>query len=89
MTMHKMARLKIDDEVAGEPFAQPEESGWQFGRLFRVEDANGTVWCETSDYGDALRRTRPGDKLFCLYVKTQEQWVEQEIEFFEMESEWR
>jgi hypothetical protein len=48
-----------------------EATGW-----WRVVAPDGSIWCETSDYSEALEVMRPGDKLERHWRRTEEEWRE-------------
>lgn len=52
----------------------PGEPIWEEGRWWRVIDADGELWCETSREFEAREAMRPGDKLQRLYRADQKEW---------------
>ena len=44
------------------------------GRWWRVIGRDGSIWCETSHYSEALRAMRHGDRLQRLWELRREEW---------------
>jgi hypothetical protein len=51
---------------------------WEPTRWWRVVDADGSLWCETSDESEARDAIRPGDKLQRLWAVAQQEWRDAE-----------
>lgn len=47
---------------------------WEATKWWRVIDAEGKLWCETSVESEARNRMRPGDTLQRMYVKRDLKW---------------
>lgn len=47
---------------------------WKPGRWWRVTDAAGAVWRETSDETAAREAVRRGDKLLRIWTRTETEW---------------
>lgn len=55
-------------------YSPVSDTGWQPGRWWRVLDANGFLWCETSDEAEARAAMRPGDRLVRHHVRELHEW---------------
>jgi hypothetical protein len=49
-------------------------SEWEPGRWWRVVAPDGSVWAETSDEQEAQEALRPGDTLFRLWRRSEQEW---------------
>ena len=47
---------------------------WEAGRWWRVVAPDGSLWCETSDEQEARESLRPGDTLFRLWRRSEQEW---------------
>ena len=47
---------------------------WEPGRWWRAVAPDGSVWCETSDEQEARAAVRPGDRLFRLWQRSEQEW---------------
>ena len=49
-------------------------TAWSPGRWWQVLGPDGTVWAETSVEHEARERMRPGDTLWRLWQRRDEEW---------------
>jgi len=51
-----------------------QDDGWTPTRWWRVVQRDGSVWCETSDEGEARLAMHAGDKLQHLWTRSESEW---------------
>lgn len=58
---------------------KPDEDGWEPGRWYTVMGENGRIWCQTSIRSEAIERMRPGDTLYRLWTRVENELREVEL----------
>lgn len=52
---------------------------WESATVWQVRGPNDSVWCETGDPVEARAMMRPGDRLFRLWRRLEQEWREVDV----------